>query len=67
MNTTTQTRNDGFLHEGFNRKKALNVFQTTRDAFLAEVQKAAKHQCEPTTERTQHCLQKQPKPRRAQN
>lgn len=45
MNTTTQTRNDGFLHEGFNRKKALNVFQTTRDAFLAEVQKAAKNQC----------------------
>lgn len=45
MNTTTQTHNDGFLHEGFNRKKALNVFQTTRDAYLAEVQKAAKNQC----------------------
>lgn len=45
MNANKQINTDGFLPENFNRKKSFNVFQTTRDAYLAEIQKAAKNQC----------------------
>lgn len=41
----TKSRSDGFLQEGFNKKKAFNIFQPTHNPLLAAMQKAGKIQC----------------------